>query len=195
MTPPLMTIVGGPNGVGKSTFIEAYLQERDVPYLGADKIAAEIRPEHPESVAFEAGREFLIQIDDVLNRKESFIVESTLSGRSLSRTVLKAKQSGFAIEMHFMFVDAAETSISRVRTRVARGGHDVPDHDVRRRFQRALKNISMLYRPLADSWFLHYNGDIGHVKVAEFVDQEQFIQRPSLFEAFFQYGEIQADDR
>ena len=34
----------------------------------------------------------------------------------------------------------AERSISRVRNRVARGGHSVPDADVRRRYERAMTN-------------------------------------------------------
>jgi predicted ABC-type ATPase len=41
-----------------------------------------------------------------------------------------------------------------VRLRVSRGGHDVPEETVRRRFERSWKNFNMLYQPLADSWIV-----------------------------------------
>ena len=107
-----MIVVGGPNGAGKSTFVNRFLTEREIPYLGADKIAADIKPDDPESVAFEAGREFIRQIDQTIANAQSFIVESTLSGRSLSRTILKAKEAGFEIEMHFVFVESDDVSVA-----------------------------------------------------------------------------------
>ena len=37
------------------------------------------------------------------------------------------------------------------------GGHDVPAVDVRRRFDRSIRNFLVQYRPLADSWNLYDN--------------------------------------
>ena len=58
--------------------------------------------------------------------------------------------------MHFFFLwlPNVELALSRIRNRVSRGGHDVPEADVRRRFDRSAKNFMRYYRPLADSWFL-----------------------------------------
>ena len=39
----------------------------------------------------------------------------------------------------------------RIRDRVESGGHEVPERDVRRRFNRSLKNLFALYRPLLDT--------------------------------------------
>jgi predicted ABC-type ATPase len=54
----------------------------------------------------------------------------------------------------FVTLDSPELCIARIRERVARGGHFVPDDDVRRRFQRARSHFWRLYRPLADEWQL-----------------------------------------
>ena len=189
-----MIVVGGPNGAGKSTFVNRFLTEREIPYLGADKIAADIRPDDPESVAFEAGREFIRQIDLTIANAQSFIVESTLSGRSLSRTVLKAKEAGYEVEMHFVFVDSEDVSVARVARRVMRGGHHVPDHDVRRRFSRALRNIWNRYRPLSDSWFLHYNAEIGHVEVARSILNDDHVFHQDLLDSFFELAGIERND-
>jgi predicted ABC-type ATPase len=47
--------------------------------------------------------------------------------------------------------------IERIAERVQKGGHFVPDDDVRRRFERGKRNFFDLYENLADKWFLYYN--------------------------------------
>lgn len=75
-------IVGGPNGAGKTTFVEEFLRDLPYRYIGADLIAAETAPDNPESVAFDAGREFMRQIESAIVAGEDVIVETTLSGKS-----------------------------------------------------------------------------------------------------------------
>jgi predicted ABC-type ATPase len=48
-------------------------------------------------------------------------------------------------------------ALSRVRERVLKGGHDVPELVIRRRFKRSIRNFLNDYRPLADSWYLFDN--------------------------------------
>lgn len=50
--------------------------------------------------------------------------------------------------------EAASFRAGRLVLKVSRGGHGVPEADVRRRFDRSLKNFMLHYRPLADSWLL-----------------------------------------
>lgn len=45
----------------------------------------------------------------------------------------------------------------RVKERVRRGGHDVDDVVVRRRFDRGIRNFFELYMPLADTWGFYDN--------------------------------------
>ena len=44
----------------------------------------------------------------------------------------------------YICLDNPERSIQRVRERVAQGGHDVPDVDIRRRYARSLSNARRL---------------------------------------------------
>jgi predicted ABC-type ATPase len=53
-----------------------------------------------------------------------------------------------------------------ITERVARGGHDVPAADVRRRFTRALQNFRQIYQPLSDEWTLFYNAGEAFSQVA-----------------------------
>ena len=169
---PQIIVVGGPNGAGKTTFVKRLIDEFKFPYLGADQIAAEMRPESPESVAFEAGREFVRIINETIDSKTSFIVESTLSGRSLAKTIERAKAVDYEVDVNCVFVADPESSVDRVAHRVRLGGHHVPTNDVIRRFSRSLSNFWRLYRPLADTWSLRYNGSDGYLTVARSWEQE-----------------------
>lgn len=52
-----------------------------------------------------------------------------------------ARSAGYRIVLHYVCVDSPDQSLDRIRNRVALGGHDVPEPDVRRRFRRSLENL------------------------------------------------------
>lgn len=56
----------------------------------------------------------------------------------------------------YICVESPEQSIQRVRERVAQGGHDVPDDDVRRRYARSISNLRRVV-DLADESILYDN--------------------------------------
>ena len=47
--------------------------------------------------------------------------------------------------------------MARVAARVAKGGHNVPETVVRRRFDAGLRNFKSLYQGLVNSWVLYDN--------------------------------------
>jgi predicted ABC-type ATPase len=61
------------------------------------------------------------------------------------------------VHFFFLWLSEVDLALSRIEARVLQGGHDVPEADVRRRFDRSIKNFLQLYRPLGDSWFLFDN--------------------------------------
>jgi predicted ABC-type ATPase len=192
--PKELIVVGGPNGAGKTTFVEAYLRRKKIPYLCADAIAKELSPSNPESVAIEAGRQFIVRIANQLHRESSFIVESTLSGKTLRRNIETALNSGFSITIHFVFTNSPDTSVERVAARVKAGGHHVAEADIRRRFQRSLHNFWTIYRPLAGLWVLAYNGGVRPVAVANGGSNSISVHDEELLERFFQLAGIHFND-
>ncbi len=191
--PPQMIIVGGPNGAGKTTFVLETLKRRSIPYLGADQIAAEMSPADPAKAALAAGREFILRLGEMIESQQTFIVETTLSGKSFLGTIRRARQCGYWITIQMVFVDSPTRSIGRVAARVRRGGHHVPSTDVRRRFPRALQNFWLKYRQLADEWLLTYNGEDLRRDVAKCSQGDMVIVDRELLRLFYELGEIDSD--
>ena len=181
-----MLVVSGPNGSGKTTLAEVYAAELGYPYFGADKIAASLAPNNPESQRIPASRQFSVQLLSAVRRCRSVVVESTLSGRTFVHTVRAARKASFSISLVHLFMDSADTCIARVAERVQKGGHDVPEEDIRRRFTRSAANFWQLYRPLCDRWLLMYNATADAQPVAEGDATTHSVQDSELFSSFMQ---------
>jgi predicted ABC-type ATPase len=66
----------------------------------------------------------------------------------------------------FVFLDSPEACMARIRERVRKGGHDVPEADVLRRYERSISNFWRAYRKIADDWILVYNAGNKFTEVA-----------------------------
>jgi predicted ABC-type ATPase len=156
---PRCIIIAGPNGAGKTTFARNYLlQDAGIEnFVNADSIAAGLSPLKPERAARAAGRLLLQEMDRLSGARESFALESTLSGLTYLDRMQRLKQLGYRIEIIFLRLKSPELAIKRIAHRVKQGGHHVPDMDVRRRFDRGLRNFEKSYKPLADQWAMYEN--------------------------------------
>ncbi len=193
-TKPSLYVIGGPNGGGKTTLSARLILETGLPYIGADAIAKRLSPENVAAVAVAAGREFLRQVEEKISSRQGFIVESTLSGRSLTQIIRRARNQGFRIEINMVFLSSADQSLQRVRSRVRIGGHDVPEADVRRRFKRTLVRFWNDYRPLADDWQLDSNSGTGRIVVAKSHQDTYTVLDDKLFRQYLLMGDLK-DDR
>jgi predicted ABC-type ATPase len=99
----------------------------------------------------------LSEIRSFAKRRVSFAFETTLSGRSHLVLLRQLKTKGYKIHVFLLWVNTVDLALSRVQERVSRGGHDVPEPIVRRRFDRSIRNFLSDYRRLADTWILFDN--------------------------------------
>jgi len=154
MAKPTIYLIAGCNGAGKTTFAKEFiLKEIRCPnFLNADYLAFGLSPLSPEIAAMKAGRLLLAEFKSLVARKETFSLESTLSGLTYLRLLRDAKRRGFLVYIHFLWLPNSAIAIARVRERVRKGGHNVPVADIRRRFGRGLRHFIRAYAPLADRW-------------------------------------------
>jgi predicted ABC-type ATPase len=181
---PQLLVVGGPNGAGKTTLAREYASVTGITYLGADAIAESLAPNDPASARFDAGRQFIESVDEHLSRQQSLIVETTLSGLTFRHNITKAQQLGFDVSIAYLFMDSTDGCIARVAERVRKGGHDVPEADIRRRFVRSVANFWTTYREMADSWVPLYNGAGTLQDVAAGAREQASIRDATLFSDF-----------
>lgn len=152
-------IVAGPNGAGKTTFAEFYLpnEVKCFDFINADLIAKGISPLRPESAGIEAGRILFRRMENLSTRGLTFAFESTLSGHGHLERIRRLRAKGYRVVIYYLKLPSPELAIERVKNRVREGGHDIPEKDLRRRFDRSWQNFIRLYRPLADKWIVFDN--------------------------------------
>jgi len=154
-----IVIIAGPNGAGKTTFAREFLpEEAGCPdFINVDLIAAGLSPFAPEKVALRAAKLMLAEMRGRVRAGESFAFETTLSGRNYARLVPRWRAAGYHVKLIFLSLPSADLAVARVASRVAHGGHNVPEDVVRRRFENGLRNFQTLYQSLVDSWVLYDN--------------------------------------
>ncbi len=132
-----LDLVVGTNGAGKSTFVELVLARvrPGVAFVNADVIAAQRWPQDQQSHAYEAARVAEATRAALLARREPFIAETVFSHPSKLELIRQARADGYYTALHVVMVPE-ELSVARVDTRVAAGGHRVPEDKIRGRHRR-----------------------------------------------------------
>lgn len=153
---PNVYIIAGPNGAGKTTFARRFLPQyaQCTNFVNADLIAQGLSPLKPEAAAMRAGRLVLEEIEKYRKDEIDFGFETTLSGKTYVSLIERLKQSGYKVHFFYLWLPSVDMALRRIKLRVAKGGHNVPADDVRRRFGRSIDNFFLYYRFLADSWML-----------------------------------------
>lgn len=153
-------IIAGCNGAGKTTACLTILPEilHCTQFVNADYIAAGLSPFDVESVAIEAGRIMLHRIDELIQLREDFAIETTLATRSYVTLVHKARALGYKITLVYIWLNSPELALERVAMRVLNGGHNIPPDVVLRRYSpRGIKNLFKLFMPVCDAWIVADN--------------------------------------
>ncbi len=150
---PQMYILAGPNGAGKTTYAFAHIAQvaGSTEFVNLDEIARGVSPLDPEKAKQRAARVALGMTHDLISQRKTFTIETTLAGKTHLRTLASARAAGFKIVLLYFAPKNVEICLTRIARRVSEGGHDVPEADVRRRFQRSSINLAA-YAASADIW-------------------------------------------
>ena len=161
------TIIGGVNGVGKSSFT-GVLKERctDLGIItDVDKITAELGGN-----TLVGDKAALKKINECIEKGVSFPQKTTLSGRRTEATVRRVVEKGYRVRLYYIGLDSAEESISRIANRVRRGGHDIDLQDVERCFAGRWEAVAKVLPYCDEAEF--YDNDNGFQLVAEYRNGE-----------------------
>ena len=154
MKKPKLYVIAGPNGSGKTTFAEKFLPNfaECFEFVNADLIAKGLSPFSPSKVAIKAGKLLLEQIAEFSKKKIDFAFETTLAGKGYANIFKQMKHDGYELHVFFLWLPDVKLALARVADRVRKGGHNIPEQDVKRRFNRGIWNFFHIYRELFDTW-------------------------------------------
>ena len=133
---PVLHVVAGPNGSGKTTFCTRVLVPATrLPFVNADEIARTRWPGSEEAHGHDAARAAAQERDRRIAARRSFIAKTVFSHPSKLDLVLRATAAGYLVTLHIVLVPE-ELAVARVRLRAEQGGHTVPIAKVRARYRR-----------------------------------------------------------
>lgn len=161
-------IISGCNGAGKTTASYTVLPEilDCKEFVNADEIAKGLSPFNPESVAIEAGQLMLQRIENLLEKGETFSIETTLATKSYINLVRRAQAKGYTVRLLFFWLNSPELALLRIAERVAKGGQNIPEPIVRRRYVAGIQNLFRLFMNEVDYWVIYDNSEYPAVQIA-----------------------------
>jgi predicted ABC-type ATPase len=163
-----LDIIAGCNGAGKTTASMTILPKSLLvkEFVNADEIARGLSPFNPEGVAIEAGRLMLKRIEYLLDKGESFSIETTLATRSYVNLVKKAHQLGYLVYIIYFWLNSPQLAVDRVAERVNKGGHNIPYNVIQRRYLKGIENLFNLFMKEVDIWAIYDNSDYERKRIA-----------------------------
>jgi|SRR5574344_2106274 predicted ABC-type ATPase len=158
---PKLFIISGCNGAGKTTASYTILPEMLScnEFVNADEIARGLSPFTPERVAIAAGRIMIERVKELLDSGKDFALETTLAARTHLNVIKEAHNRGYTVTLLYFWLNMPSLAIERVRLRVASGGHNVSEENIRRRYDMGIKNLFSLYIPVCEYWIIIDNSD------------------------------------
>lgn len=146
-------MLAGVNGAGKSSIGGHLLTRAGLAWFNPDSFARELRaltPMDPTAANAAAWQEGMRRLDEAVAQGRSHAFETTLAGHSVPARLLAASRT-HDILVWFCGLASPELHIARVRARVARGGHDIPEAKIRERWPAAVANLIALLPHLAQA--------------------------------------------
>ena len=138
-------MLAGTNGAGKSSVAGAMLRESGGDYFNPDEVARQLRERDAKldqaaanALAWKLG---VRQLERAIREGLDYFFETTLGGRTIVARLEQALAAGHEVRIWYAGLDSPEAHLARVAARVRDGGHDIPEADVRRRFDQSRLNL------------------------------------------------------
>jgi predicted ABC-type ATPase len=151
MVRPILYVLAGVNGAGKSSVGGYLLTQAGLAWFNPDTCARELAAtgHYKQSDAnVAAWNEGMRRLDRALTDRAPYAFETTLGGNTVAEKLLGATRSHDVV-IWYCGLTSPEQHISRVKARVAVGGHDIPEKKIRERFDSSRRNLLALMPHLA----------------------------------------------
>ena len=142
---PRIYVLAGVNGAGKSSIGGAAIRAFGSEYFNPDEAARQLIAANPKltqseanGAAWQHGRRLL---ERAIAERLEFAFETTLGANTIPRLLAQAAAQGIEIHLWYVGLSSPELHLARVRARVRKGGHDIAEADIRRRYEHSRLNL------------------------------------------------------
>lgn len=146
-------VLAGVNGAGKSSIAGAAFRALGADYFNPDEVSRLLMTAHPQmdqrqanSIAWQKGKELL---ERAMAERLDYAFETTLGATTIPRLLEEAASRGFELHVWYVGLSSPKLHLDRVRARVRKGGHDIPEADIRRRYRHSRMNLIHLLPALS----------------------------------------------
>lgn len=139
-------LFAGVNGVGKSTMYNSQIEEgiKQSIRINTDEIVRTFGDWKNNADQIKAAKIAIKLRNHCFEEGKSFNEETTLTGKTILKTIDRAKELGYKIYLYYIGIDSPEIAKERVRNRVLKGGHDISSEVIEKRYYESLENLKKI---------------------------------------------------
>lgn len=142
---PRLHVLAGVNGAGKSSIVGAEFRKKGAEYYNPDEVARRLMTGDPALSQADANaaawHDGVRLLERAIEERLDLNFETTLGGNTIPRLLKLAASQGIEIYIWYAGLSSAELHIERVQARVRRGGHDISEEHIRRRYEHSRLNL------------------------------------------------------
>ena len=139
---PILCVVAGPNGSGKTSTTEKLLANEwtaDSVYINPDIIAQnQFGNWNSQDAVLKAAQEATRLHYKCLEESTNFVFETVFSSQEKLEFLRKAHDAGFFIRLFYVCTNDPQINVLRIAQRYLNGGHEVPMSKIFSRYYKSL---------------------------------------------------------